>query len=268
LTIGAEVTKFGIIKMQNYGNSITDLNQKKLRMLSVLLEDYKNKWQQQLDDLSTSGKKGKFAIKIFDFSLTTIRAISLLSLPDGYSVQSAILTRSLFEYSAKFYWAMRVDGGLERYIKECLDDDIKWANKAIKAGFLEDHAESIKESAESNMTKLNDFKQMPDMSSIIDDIYRKDIKDGYIVFDANKTYLEESFGKIVYSSVYTTLCRFVHSHVTSFDTLEQPLIELLISAISIAVGFLCNSYICFFSNSKKEEYNKISSILDSILKTS
>jgi len=207
-------------------------------------------------------------IRVFSFIKNTVNSIySLFNKTDDgdYNIQGLILARSVFEYSIRLLWAIRIDKGGYRYQLHWQQESIRWAEEVIKDKVtnLETYAKNLLTAEKENSIKTKSegvLEGMPNMKQILNELYKKDIEENYLNASAG------SFSLFYYFAVYRSLSRYVHGHISVLQTPNNDLSSIIPLVIVYSTESICRVIIHSCCNDQMKFLTVLRTKLDAVLK--
>jgi hypothetical protein len=188
---------------------------------------------------------------IFIYIIQTLEVLKILLQRDNPKYkQSAVLLRSIFEYSVRAAWASRMENGWLKYQVYSALEELITVRKAKQD-------EALKESAEfkeKNLIEIiaqsgvDEKSAMPrSISQILDEIWKKDIEEGFIRED------QKEYGHFIYNIIYRYLSPYVHGNTFIFQNPESALLVHIGGVAAQTAFYICYALLYSTIESPEEE---------------
>lgn len=249
----------------------TNISDEKLKVLidlsSSVLKEYHQKYYEYIKENRVPERTIASIIEeIFKYLAQTIEIIRILMKRENpYFKQSAILVRSMFEYSVRAAWASRVENGWMKYQAYWANEDKKWAQEAQNDEKLVVSAskklKNIKEIIEKSGVEEDELGFL-NMRQALKELWQKDIDDGNLGPD------DQNYADFIYTNVYRPLSRYVHGNVFIFQTPDESLYRHIGGTIVQSVYFICYAFLHTIDIDTKNEINVLTGKIVPIVKES
>lgn len=193
---------------------------------------------------------------IFEYLIQTIELLRLMMLRDKpFFKQSAILVRSIFEYSVRAAWASRINKGWLKYQTYSAFEEIKTAKAAQQDEALKKSAEFKEKNLQEIIAKsgIDKKSSMPaKIHEVLEEIWQNDYEKN------NKKVIPKNYTKFFYTAIYRFLSPYVHGNTLIFQTPDKILLRHIGGVTAQATFYICSAFL----HSTQEDPNTEIDILE------